>query len=55
LPKGERHPDPESVAATAPDTATINISVDDHQRRLTISTFDNATALNNMGIDQEKK
>jgi hypothetical protein len=55
LPKGERHPDPESVAATTADTTTINLSVDDHQRCLTTSTIVNAPARNNRGISKESQ
>jgi hypothetical protein len=54
FPKGERHPDPESVSATAADTANINLSVND-QRCLTTLTIDNDPTLNNRGIDQENK
>jgi hypothetical protein len=55
FPKGERHPDPESVAATAVDTANINLSVNDSQRRSTTSTIVNAPACNNRGINQESQ
>jgi hypothetical protein len=55
LPKGERQPDPESVASTAADTANINLFANDHRRRSTTLKIDNAPALNNRGIDQEKK
>jgi hypothetical protein len=55
LPNVERQPDPESVAATTTDNANINLSVDDHRRRSMTSTIDNAPALNNRGINQEKK
>jgi hypothetical protein len=55
LPKGDRQPDPESVAATAADTANINLYVDDHRHRLTTLKIVNAPSCNNMGIYKESQ
>jgi hypothetical protein len=52
--KGEHQPNQESVTATAADIANMNLSVDEHRHRSTPSTIDNAPALNNRGIDQDK-
>jgi hypothetical protein len=55
LPKGERQPNPESVAATAANTANINLYVDDRRRRSATSTIINAPDRNSRGIDKESQ
>jgi hypothetical protein len=54
LSKGDHHPYQESATATIANIVNMNWSVDGHRRRLTTSTIDNAPALNNRGINQDK-